>query len=233
MHSTLLFAALSLVTSVRCQGPSSSPKRGLVFVPGQKQPDAADVAIWDSPTSDLTWYYNYDYKPSPPFSGSKLQFVPQLWGKPASDNDTTFLDAVTAQIKGGANVSYVLTFNEPDGTSSTGGSNIDPQTAAQIWIREVEPLAKMGVKLGAPACTGAESGRTWTQNFFNACSNCTIDFVPVHWYGNFEGLASHVGEYVGTFNRSVWVTEFADAHADLKDSQTFYNQSSQFLDRSM
>jgi hypothetical protein len=25
--------------------------------------------------------------------------------------------------------------------------------------------------------------------------NCTYDFVPLHWYGDFQGLASHIGEY--------------------------------------
>lgn len=54
--------------------------------------------------------------------------------------------------------------------------------------------------------------------------------MPVHWYGNFQGLASHIGEIVGTFNKTVWVTEFADSGADLQDSQTFYNQSSTYMD---
>lgn len=53
----------------------------------------------------------------------------------------------------------------------------------------------------------------------------------MHWYGNFQGLASHIGEYVGTFNKTIWVTEFADANVSLEESQTFYNQSSSYLDR--
>ena len=197
-----------------------------MYVPSANHPQ--DDSFWDSPNSDLTWYYNYGSTPSPTFKdSSKLQFVPMLWG---ASNDTTFLTDVQSQIKAGANITYVLGFNEPDGTSETGGSNILAETAAQIWMNEIEPLAKQGVKLGAPACTGAETGRQWLQNFFTACSNCTVDFIPVHWYGNFEGLASHIGEYVGTFNRSIWVTEFADSGASLVDSQTFYNQSSSYLD---
>ena len=135
-----------------------------------------------------------------------------------------------AQIKGGANITYVLGFNEPDGTKATGGSDIDATTAAQLWQQQIEPLAKEGVKLGAPACTGAESGTQWLKEFTKACNNCTIDFVPVHWYGNFQGLASHIGEIVGTFNKTVWVTEFADSGANLSESQTFYNQSSSYMD---
>lgn len=121
-------------------------------------------------------------------------------------------------------------FNEPDGTQATGGSDIPATTAAQIWQQQIEPLAMQGVKLGAPACTGAESGTQWLKAFLAACSNCTIDFVPVHWYGNFQGLASHIGEIVGTFNKTVWVTEYADSGVNLQDSQTFYNQSSTYMD---
>lgn len=47
-------------------------------------------------------------------------------------------------------------------------------------MQQIEPLAEQGVKLGAPACTGAETGRQWTQTFLSACTNCTIDFIPVH-----------------------------------------------------
>ncbi|KAL9070929.1 MAG: hypothetical protein Q9161_004571 [Pseudevernia consocians] len=176
-----------LLSIVYCQSPVTSSKRGLVYVPNEKYPQ--DDANWDSSTSDLTWYYNYASKPSPAFANfPKLQFVPMLWG---TGNSSTFLSDVQSQIKAGANITYVLGFNEPDGDSSTGGSAIPAETAAQIWMQQIEPLAKQGVKLGAPACT---------------------DFIPVHWYGNFQGLASHIGEYVGTFNKSIWVTEFADAN---------------------
>ncbi|CAF9935959.1 MAG: hypothetical protein ALECFALPRED_006645 [Alectoria fallacina] len=233
-----------------CQSPATSSKRGLVYVPNEKYP--LDDANWDSPTSDLTWYYNYASKPSPAFANfPKLQFVPMLWG---TGNSSTFLSDVSSQIKAGDNITYVLGFNEPDGDSSTGGSDIPAETAAQIWMQQIEPLARQGVKLGAPACTGAETGLQWTQDFFTACSNCTIDFIPVHvspvgfllnlypdlnpearfkriWYSNFQGLASHIGEYVGTFNKTIWVTEFADANVNLQDSQTFYNQSTSYLDR--
>ena len=137
----------------------------------------------------------------------------------------------------------------------SGGSNIPPETAAQLWLQQVEPLAKLGVKLGAPAATGAPAGLQWTKNFLTACINCTIDFIPVHvgnlpnplifpvimlkfqlltvgqWYGDFQGLASHIGEYVGTFNKTIWVTEYADSNVNIHESQTFYNQSSSYLDR--
>ncbi len=105
-------------------------------------------------------------------------------------------------LSGGRNISHVLTYNEPDGTSATGGSAISPDVAAANWISQVEPLRKLGVKVSAPAVTGSPGGFTWLASFFDACAslgtNCTADFIPVHWYGNFEGLASHLGQVAAT-----------------------------------
>ncbi|KAL8913912.1 MAG: hypothetical protein Q9172_007200 [Xanthocarpia lactea] len=227
MHSySLLSSLLLLLPCVYSQNAPSSPKRGLVYVPNAEH--LSDDSIWTTDSSPLTWYYNYESKPSPALSNSKLQFVPMLWG-----SSTTFLDDVTAQIKSGANISYVLAFNEPDGGGSTGGSAIPAETAAETWQREIEPLKKMGVKLGAPGVTGAPSGKVWLQNFFNACKgNCSADFIPIHWYGNFEGLASHVGEVRAAYqNLTMWVTEYAYNNMPLEETQNFYNQSSQFFDR--
>ncbi len=230
MLSILALATLTLLPFSQCQGTSSS-KRGLVYVPSNKYP--SDDNIWISASSDLTWYYNYVSTPSPAFAGNtQLQFVPMLWGATTDASNNQFLNDVQTQIKGGAKIPYVLGFNEPD-SGANGGSGIPADTAAQTWIREMEPLRAQGVKLGAPAVTGAPSGFTWLQNFFTACDGkCNPDFLPVHWYGNFEGLASHVGQVRGTYpNMTLWVTEYADPNASLADSESFYNQSSQFFDR--
>lgn len=134
MSPLRLFSVLVLLPSIAlCQGIHTPPKRGLVYVPSAKHPQ--DDSFWDSSTSDLTWYYNYEQTPSPAFSNStKLEFVPMLWGAPSSGNNYgSFLTDVQAQVKGGANVSFLLGFNEPDGTKATGGSAMDATTAAQIW----------------------------------------------------------------------------------------------------
>lgn len=201
-------------------------------MPSAKFP--SDSNIWDSPTSDLTWYYNYGSNPSPAFANAKnFQFVPMLWGTNDSSSATAFLDSVRQQLNEGANITSVLAFNEPDGSPQTGGSNIPSDLAAQTWIRQIEPLKKKGIRLGAPAVTGAPTGFTWLQSFFAACDGkCSVDFIPVHWYGNFEGLASHIGQIRGTYpNMSIWVTEYANAGASLAESQSFYNSSSQYFDR--
>ena len=203
--STTLFAAALLFPSTLAQATfQRSSKRGLVFVPSTKYPQ--DNQIWVESGSDLTWYYNYGATPSSAYSNrtqAEFEFVPMLWGAPTSTSDNTFLTGVKQLISDGTNISHVLTFNEPDGTASSGGSNVDPTTAATTWIREIEPLRKLGVKTGAPAVTGSQGGFTWLSEFFSACTsqgtNCTADFIPIHWYGDFQGLASHIGQVVGTY----------------------------------
>lgn len=231
MHCSYVINILAILSFTHSQGITTSSKRGLVYVPSVKHP--SDDRFWDSSTSDLTWYYNYGSTPSSSFQNSdKLQFVPMLFGANDSSSDTTFLDDVQSQIKQGAKIPYVLGFNEPDGQGN-GGSDVSADLAATTWIREIEPLKKLGVKLGAPAVTGATTGFTWLQNFFTACNGkCSPDFIPIHWYGNFEGLASHIGQVRGAYpNMTIWVTEYTDNDVSLVESQSFYNSSSQYFDR--
>ncbi|KZF20096.1 glycoside hydrolase family 128 protein [Xylona heveae TC161] len=226
-QTALLLAATAAQTAL-CA--STTKKRGLVYTPSEKHPQ--DDQIWDTSSSDLTWYYNYGDTPSPAYAkASKLQFVPMLWGAPTDTSDMTFHDSIVSQINSGAKFPYVLSYNEPDGQGN-GGSNVPADLAAETWIRELEPLRKYNVSLGAPAVTGAPSGFTWLQNFFTACNgNCHADFIPVHWYGDYIGLASHIGQVQGTYhNMTIWVTEFADPDQNLNDSQSFFNQSTKYFD---
>ncbi|KAI0173124.1 glycoside hydrolase family 128 protein [Hypoxylon sp. FL1284] len=216
-----------------------SSKRGLVYVPNDASPE--DDKIWVQSGSDLTWYYNYGSTPSAAFNDvpeDRFEFVPMLWG---TVDGTAFLDSVQSLIDGGRNITHVLSFNEPD-SQYNGGSNIEPSAAADLWVKNIEPLAEKGVKLGLPACTGGTEGLPWLQQFLANCSqqistddeqkNCTYDFVPIHWYGNFEGLASHMGQYAAEFpNVTQWITEYNYDNQDLSTTQSFYNTTSEYFDR--
>lgn len=205
MHSpsiplSVLLAAVLGMQSASAQ--TSSSKRGLVYVDGP----ASDQQIWDRPGSSISWYYNYKAEPSAAYAGKtqeEFEFVPMLWG---STSGTQFYDSVMSQIKAGRNITHVLGFNEPDGPMQYGGSNMAPSLAASVWVKNIEPLAAHGVKLGLPGTTGGWGGVPWLKQFLGNCSqilseglpepkNCTYDFVNLHWYSNFEGLASHMGTY--------------------------------------
>ncbi|OTB03912.1 glycoside hydrolase family 128 protein [Hypoxylon sp. CI-4A] len=235
----LLLYALLIPFSSIVVAQTRSSKRGLVFVPNSDSPE--DNKVWVQSGSDLTWYYNYGFTPSPAFGDiaqDQFEFIPMLWG---AIDDTSFLDSVQDQINAGRDIKHVLAFNEPD-SQYNGGSNIDPSTAADVWVKNIEPLAQKGVKLGLPACTGGWEGIPWLQQFLGNCSllvstdneekNCTYDFVPIHWYGNFEGLASHMGSYAAAFpNITQWITEYNFDNQDLETTKSFYTTSAEYFDR--
>ncbi|OLN87536.1 Alkali-sensitive linkage protein 1-like protein 3 [Colletotrichum chlorophyti] len=245
MLSTFLLAWSASLAALPVATATSSSKRGLVYTPNNTWPQ--DNKIWIQQGSDLTWYYNYQEEPSPTFSSksqAEFEFVPMMWGvSSANPEDTTFLEKVKSLIKDrDINITHALGFNEPDGPHIYGGSDVAPALAARAWVANFIPLQEMGVKVGLPACTGAPGGLPWLKQFLGNCSelistdgnkkNCTYDFLPVHWYDNFEGLASHIGERVAAFpNTKIWVTEYAYAHQDLEATQTFYNTSAEYFDR--
>lgn len=86
-----------------------------------------------------------------------------------------------------------------------GGSNVDPKFGAQVWVNNFLPLQEEGIRVGIPSMSASRDGITWLKQFLGNCSQlnagqpCTYDFVPLHWYGDLEGMASHIGEYVATY----------------------------------
>ena len=207
LPSTLAALLVLLLSNSPRISATKSSKRGLVFTPNATHP--ADNYVWLRDPSDLTWYYNYGGSPSPAFSNqsqARFEFVPMLWGAPADLSDTSFLTTVKALVTNkGLDIKHVMGFNEPDGPFEWGGSNIDPTVAARVWVANIVPLQEMGIKVGLPACTGGWGGVPWLTQFLGNCSlivsaggderNCTFDFVPIHWYGDFGALASHIGTY--------------------------------------
>lgn len=238
MRSSPVLLAGALAAVVHAQ--TRSDKRGLVFVPNPDTPD--DNNIWIQDGSDLTWYYNYGPRPAPAYADKAqgdFEFVPMLFG---NIDDTSFLDTVNSLIDEGRDISHVLTFNEPDGPTQYGGSDVPAAKAAQVWVDNIIPLQEKGVKAGLPGCTGGTGGIPWLRDFLGNCSelispdgnmqNCTYDFVSIHWYGNFEGLASHLGEYSAAFpDAPQWITEYNLNDQDLSTTQSFFNTSLEYFDR--
>ncbi|KAL1597111.1 hypothetical protein SLS60_008693 [Paraconiothyrium brasiliense] len=223
-------ALLTLATA------STSSKRGLCFVPEKHRrdhPHPEDNAIWATRRSDLTWYYNYEAAPSADYKGmTGFEFVPMLWGVPDGGLiGTPFLDSIRQQIKNGLNITHVLGFNEPD-ASDNGGSNISPHLAAQIWKANVEPLKEDGIKLGAPAITGSPRGAMWLQDFLSHCNgSCNPDFLPLHFYGDFESMASKIGEVTRAYPQlPIWVTEWGYSNQSLHDTHWAFNESLRLFD---
>jgi hypothetical protein len=124
--------------------------------------------------------------------------VPMFWGY----DSISQWDQVVA---GYANT--VLGFNEPN---EPGQANLDPSTAAGLWLQYIQPLKAQGYQLIGPAMSSNPNGVTWTQEFMAACQGCTFDGLAVHWYDvTSELFISYIQLYYQTFNLPLWVTEFA------------------------
>lgn len=197
----------TLVALPLAAASKKTAKRGLVFVPTEDHP--SDNAVWVQKGSPLTWYYNYRDIPSSAFAGvaqEKFEFVPMMYSVDEDDpSKADFLSKVEAMIDDNLNITHALSFNEPDSPASAGGTEIEPAKAAEAWVSNFEPLREKGVRVGLPACSAQGGGLQWLESFVEKCAevlsegederkNCSWDFLPVHWYGSFPGLASHVGK---------------------------------------
>lgn len=89
---------------------------------------------------------------------------------------------------------------------------IDEAVAA--YREHLSPLHDQGFRVGAPAVTngqGFELGNDWLFKFIQRCTDCNIDFIPIHWYGpatNIQGFFDHLYGTFATFNKPIWITEF-------------------------
>lgn len=241
-----LGTAIIYACSVATQSSTLSSKRGLAYLGDEHE---SDVDLLFSANSSIDWYYNW----SPNIiSTIDLPFVPLLHGLD---------DASSSQVKDTLNAlpassTHLLTFNEPDGTTSSGGSAIAPSDAAQSYIDNIVPLrtassssssSSRAWNISHPATTGSSNGLAWLREFNASCwaidpdNGCPTDFVALHWYGDFAGLASWLGTlrefYVTNASSSsantdlaFWITEMALPQQDDDETLSMLNQSVSYLD---
>lgn len=177
-------------------------------------------------TGKASWAYNWGSTPGDLPAG--IEYVPMLWGVQA-DHTGNWIERANSAIASGS--THLLAFNEPDHNEQ---ARVDPGTCAQAYKTHVQPFAGKA-RLGAPAVTngGGEMGLTYLRNFMNACSGCTIDFVPIHWYdsaGNFEYFKKHVEDAKTVAGgRPLWITEFGAAGSDAEQA-AFLGQALSWLE---
>ncbi|KAF8582541.1 glycoside hydrolase family 128 protein [Ramaria rubella] len=231
MSLVRLFLGLLIVASL----VRSESKRGLDWADGANPQDMKKF----NGTSVVTWAYNWSPTPVD-LTTSGLEFVPMQWNGAGIQN----LSAEVSNLR----AKEILAFNEPDMPSQ---SNISPTDAAMLWQQYIQPIKQNGVRLGAPAVTNADTGRTWLEQFFAACTGCEVDFIPLHWYGDDVSLwiyhPPHCGQsseacrqigtfydYIysmnGEFALPIWVTEFASTSTDDAAVEDFMNQTITFMD---
>ncbi|PFH49053.1 glycoside hydrolase family 128 protein [Amanita thiersii Skay4041] len=208
----------SIVPGVSAETVKKNKKRGLAFAAG----DTPDDIINANQTKGLiSWQYNWASIPPTYLATANIPYVPMQWG---SGDIQTLADNIRAQ-----DAKVVLAFNEPDFDVQ---SNIRPTDAALLWKQYIQPLKDLGVRLGAPAVTAAPTGRPWLTQFFKACDECTIDFLPIHWYGSGVGaFTDYVYDVHNAFPQyPIWITEYAEISPNVTVVLDFMNQTTTLLE---
>jgi len=210
LYISLVFFLLSITLS-------AAAKRGLSW--GSNNP-IEDASLFTS--DQINWYYNWGHTKQNGMP-SKFEFVPLLWNAAGGSN---FANEVIA-----SGAKEAMGFNEPD---NSGQANMSPSSAATAWKSFIQPLASKGIRLGAPAVTNGGGGVPWLKEFLSNCTGCTIDFIPIHWYATTPPTNTYFRSYVNTvyttFNKPIWITEFADTDSDIDNDVAFVNYQIPWLD---
>jgi hypothetical protein len=211
-----------------------SSKRGLAYHGDEHE---SDNNLLTSNNSEIAWYYTWSLWPSGQI-GDSLPFVPLIHGlDDASDSELTkrlnnLPDSST----------HLLTFNEPDGETDTGGSSISAKEAAAAYMKHIAPLrdSKRKWSISHPSVTGSPRGLDWLRDFNESCydiddGGCPTDFVAVHWYGDAAGLENWLGSLREFYNETApdapfWITEMALPQADEEATFTMMNETLPSLD---
>lgn len=133
---------------------------------------------------------------------SNIEYVPNFWGssKWGEWNERK------KEIKK-FNSKRILAFNEPD---IAGQSNMSPEAAASVYMQELEPYRKKGVKVSSPQIVWDVD---WMDKFLKSLRSKggDVDFMAIHWYGSYNEYSkftSWVSKIHKRYNKSVWVTEY-------------------------
>lgn len=207
---TCVAVALALAS-----GSFAATKRGLAFADSG---NTGDIAV--AYNTQVSWVYDWGSTAPSYLKNTDMTYIPMQWGK---DNVDNFIDEVQAQ-----NAKTILGFNEPDLSSQ---SNISPMDAASLWVQHIQPLRAHGVRLGSPAVSNAPSGIPWLSQFLGNCTECTFDFIPIHWYGEgLDNFKDYVESFHGKFSSPIWVTEFASTASNVNEVEDFCTDAVAYLD---
>lgn len=202
---------------------TSSSKAGLAWPNG----DADNMAQFLG-TGKVSWYYTWSSWPTN--QGNSLEFVPQLWGEKSVDDWEKNIEGEVKTRLDQDQIKAIIGFNEPQ---ESGQSDMSPDDAKELWVKYLEPLRKQyGVRLGSPPTSAASNSKPWTQEFLTACgSDCNVDFITIHWYGvNATAFINYITDFHDTFQRPIWVSEWACHDFSGMVPQCTQAQANEFMD---
>ena len=182
-----------------------SEKRGIGYGTGggQQQLSIQDLQVIDE---RMSWFYDWSTSSPESVSGiyqsQGIDFTPMLWGLNSSDiNMRQYLD-------NNPEVKYLLGFNEPTHSNQ---ANLTPQEAADAWPI-IESIADdYNLQLVSPAVGNSTLYGAWEylDAFFEACTNCRVDYIAVHKYGTNQEIFKEFIRESYRYGKPIWLTEWA------------------------
>ncbi|QIW95923.1 hypothetical protein AMS68_001441 [Peltaster fructicola] len=171
--SVQAYTAASSAASSTTSTSSKTPQRGVAY---------NDVSLVENFCNSETVKWAFNWGSTTGTLPSGVKFIPTLWGT-ADQFTEPWIKNAQAAISSGSE--YLFSFNEPDIESQ---ANIKAPAAAaayKTWVSD--PFKDTGVKLCAPAVTNGDStkgyGLGWLAEFMKECTDCQIDCINIHWYG--------------------------------------------------
>lgn len=181
----------------------------------------------------MGWGWNWDSSPQPQTGAATgtldVEFVPMLLSL-----DQVHVDAWKTNAKG----NYLMAFNEPDMTKDKGGAQMSVEDCVKGYKDHMQPHASGSTKLISPATTNnledTSMGIHFMSNFLQQCSDCTIDVLAFHYYGDaadLEYFKDTVSKYQKLQNEhgipELWITEMAPNQTPTGEQMTAFLE---FLD---
>ena len=187
--------------------PSSrlSKKRGIGYGTGggQQEFSPQDFAVIGE---RMSWWY--DWSPSSNESVREvypslgIDFAPMAWGLNFNENNMRqYLDS-------NPDVKYLLGFNEPNFENQ---ANLTPQQAADAWPILESIADDYNLKIVGPAVNNSSTYGAWDylDAFFEACTDCRVDFIAVHVYRKDQERFKEFIREAYQYGKPVWLTEWA------------------------
>jgi hypothetical protein len=211
-------------SGVRRPGPSQlRSKKGVGYPQGN--------TFWANSFSNIAWTYNWYSDPhwwstsNSPNLRSDLEYVPMLWGADDKDHVKNWVPDLMTK---GKKYTHLLAFNEPDRGDQ---SNLSPADAAMFYRTKFQLFA-CSARLGAPAVSNGHDGLQalqYLEQFLNACSDCYIDFIPIHIYkpaNEIDNIKRYIEDAIKVGGgRPVWITEFAaTSFANNQERDNFFRE---------
>lgn len=193
-----------LCLSFSLNAQTKSPKRGVGF--DSKYLKQADIPAL---SPGMSWFYDWGNVPLDIAVAASdkydIEYCPMAWN--AGWNETK----IRAYVNSHPNCKYILAYNEPNFREQ---ANMTPAQAAADWPRLRSFADELGLKVISPACnysawTEWSTPKKWLDEFFRLVPIEQVDGIALHCYmGWGSALINYVKEYIGYYNKPIWLTEF-------------------------